>query len=377
MGALPTGTVTFVISDIEGSTRRWAEDPAMEEALAIHDRITRSSIESHDGVWVKHTGDGALAAFDTPGAAAVAAADIQRALEAAPWPGTPLMVRIGIHTGAATAHDGDYHGLTVSATARVADAGHGGQVLLSEAAATLLDSLPDGLQLVDLGPDRLKDLEGARHLHQLAGEGLEGTFPPLRTLERIDHNLPPQRTAFIGRERELARVGQLLDDQHLVTLTGVGGAGKTRLSLQIAAMVAAGYRDGARFVELASVSDPDGVPAAFAVGLGVRYEQGEAGDVIDRVVDHSRDRNLLVVVDNCEHVLEAAADVVDRLLSEAPATRARTMTIWEYWKTYCDARRVEALAATGRPDDEERDRVRSHAAALDMAWITGLLDDVS
>lgn len=317
MSELPSGTVTFLMSDIEGSTRRWADDSSMEQSLALHDGLTRAAIKRANGHWVKHTGDGALTVFADPADAIRAAAGIQRSFAKAAWPADPLRVRIGIHTGTVAEHEGDYHGLAVSATARVADAGHGGQVLVSAATTALVPIPPDGLQLVDLGPHRLKDLELAQRLYQLAGEELASEFPSLRTLDRVDHNLPLQLTSFIGREAELEEIRFLIRQHRLVTVTGVGGAGKTRLSLQAAAEIALEFRDGVRFVGLASVGDPDQVANAFARSVGVRFAEGSSANATERVVEHVRHRQMLIVVDNCEHVLEAAAFVVGRLLSQA------------------------------------------------------------
>ncbi len=309
--------VTFLISDIESSTRRWAEDPAMDQALELHDERTRLAIEEASGHAVKHTGDGVLAVFGDPADAVRAAARIQRSLDQAGWPGEPLRVRIGIHTGHAVERNGDYYGLAVSSAARIADAGHGGQVLVSTATASLLAPLPDGFRLIDLGTHQLKDLELAQHLHQLAGGGLAEAFPPLRTLEGVDHNLPLQLTSFIGREAQLLEVRKLVEQHRLVTITGVGGAGKTRLSLQVAAEMASVFVNGARFVELAPVSDFEAVPAAFASALGIRFEEGAPVDVTERIVERIRHLQMLLVVDNCEHVLDQAAKVIGEVLAKA------------------------------------------------------------
>lgn len=314
---LPSGTVTFLISDIEGSTHRWADDPDMAAALALHDSLTGSAIAVTSGHRVKHTGDGVLAVFAQPVDALRAGAAIQHYLGGAAWPGDPLRVRIGVHTGHAVERNGDYFGLAVSSTARLADAGHGGQVLVSAVTASLVGRLPDGLRLIDLGPHHLKDLELAQHIYQLSGDGLSDQFPPLRTLERFDHNLPLQLTSFIGREAELTEVRKLVEQHRLVTVTGVGGAGKTRLTLQVAAELAPTFRDGVRFVELAPISDPEEVPSGFASALNIRFEEGSPVGVIERIIDRIRERHMLLVVDNCEHVLARVAELVGRLLARA------------------------------------------------------------
>ena len=232
--AAPLGTVTFLFTDIEGSTGRWeAQTAEMRDALATHDATLRAAIESHGGWLFKHTGDGVVAAFSSPAGAVAAAIEAQRALT--------LPVRMGLATGEAELRDGDYFGPTLNRAARVMAAGHGGQVLVAQSTASLLD----GFDLLDLGEQRLRDLSQPLHLFQLRAEGLRGTFPPLRTLTTVPGNLPPQLTSFVGREDELARLVQALRTHRLVTLTGVGGVGKTRLALHAAAELAATYRGGA------------------------------------------------------------------------------------------------------------------------------------
>ena len=314
MEPLPEGTVTFLFSDIEGSTRRWSEDPQMADTLARHDQVLRSVIEESDGRWVKHTGDGALAVFGQASKAVEAAAEIQRSF-GAETADDPIRVRIGIHTGEAERRGHDYFGLTVSAAARVMDAGHGGQVLISEATRAVLGQPGGDVELLDLGAHRLKDLGEAQHLYQLAAPGLEVDFPSLRTLEAADHNLPLQLTSFVGREDELSEVTELVRGNRLVTLTGVGGAGKTRLALQVAADLVDEFADGVWLVELAAVSDPTSVPPAVASALGVRTERYAATDLVGRIIEHLEDREVLIVLDNCEHVLGAAAGLVESLLS--------------------------------------------------------------
>lgn len=309
---------TFLFSDIEGSTRRWAEDAAMADGLARHDEVVQSAIEAADGLWVKHTGDGVLAVFDHASGAAQAAIDIQRSLHQA-FADDPMLVRIGLHTGEAERRGDDLFGLEVTTAARIMDTGHGGQVIVSEATKTVLgSSTDDGYELIDLGPHRLKDLGEPQRLFQLAAPGLRGDFPPLRTLEAVDHNLPLQLTTFVGREAELEEIVDLVRSHRLLTLTGVGGAGKTRLSLQAAAELVADFPDGVRLVELASVTDPDAITVAIASVLGVGHEEGAAAGVVDRLLDHLRGRKLLLVIDNCEHVLGAAASVVEKVLASAP-----------------------------------------------------------
>jgi predicted ATPase/class 3 adenylate cyclase len=310
------GTLTFLFSDIEGSTRRWAERPGMAEALVRHDEIVRSAIARSGGHWVKHTGDGVFAVFGQPSGAVKAAIEIQRAI-GSEFAEDPMFVRIGLHTGEAEWRGEDVFGLAVSTAARIMDAAHGGQIIVSEATKLLIGPTDD-FDLIDMGQHRMKDLGTAHHLFQVAAHGIEGRFPPLRTLESVDHNLPIQLTSFIGRDKELAQIVDLISTHRLVTLTGVGGAGKTRLSLQAAAEVADSFRDGVRFVELASVSDPEMVVPAIASGLGVRHEQKVSTGLVDRIVEHLAAAELLLVVDNCEHVLGSAASLIAKILAGAP-----------------------------------------------------------
>src|SRR5262245_53749121 len=222
----PTGTVTFLFTDLETSTRLWEEQPqAMQDALARHDEILRSAVESQGGYVVKTTGDGVHAPFGTARAALDAAVDAQRTLAAEPWPNTgPLRVRMGVHTGEAEMRDGDYYGTALNRASRIMSAGHGDQILVSRATEELVhDSLPEQCELVSLGDHRLRDLGRPETLLQLTHPDLPRTFPPPRSIDTYPGNLPPQLTSFVGRSDEMARVVASLIDARLVTLTGVGG----------------------------------------------------------------------------------------------------------------------------------------------------------
>src|SRR2546426_4697396 len=258
MADRPSGTVTFLFTDIEGSTRQWEEEPdAMELALAAHDEVLRAAIEARRGWLFKHTGDGGCAAFASAGAAVDAAIDAQGSLE--------LPVRMGIATGEAELRGDDYFGPSLNRAARVMGAGHGGQILAASSTVALLE----GFELIDLGPRRLRDLSEPLQLFQVCADGLRRDFPPLNTLDTIPGNLPAQATSFIGREAELRAVAEALQTHRLVTLVGVGGVGKTRLALQTAAEALDDYRDGAWLVELAPILDAteltEGVAAGFSV----------------------------------------------------------------------------------------------------------------
>jgi predicted ATPase/class 3 adenylate cyclase len=318
----PSGTVTFLFTDLEGSTRLWEEHPdAMKAALARHDEILRTAIESHGGYVVKTTGDGFHAAFGRAADALDAAVAAQLALDTEDWGATgPLQVRMGLHTGEAELRDGDYYGTVLNRAARIMSAGHGGQVLVSRTTAELAgDALTQGCDLVDVGEHRLRDLGRAEALFQLSHPGLRRAFPPVQSLDAYPGNLPPQLTSFVGREQEMDRITGALRNGRLVTLTGVGGVGKTRLALQIAAEMLPEFPDGAWFCELATAGDPDALVQVIAAALSVQPVPTVPLD--QRVVDALRERRALVILDNCEHLLDGASSLADRILRGCPHVR--------------------------------------------------------
>jgi predicted ATPase/class 3 adenylate cyclase len=316
----PTGTVTFLFTDIEGSTRLWEQDSsAMQVALARHDEVLRSAIESNGGHVFKTVGDAFCCAFPTAPDALKAGLEAQRRLLSSAWDQTgPLMVRMALHTGAAQERDGDYFGPPLNRVARLLSAAHGGQVLLSLPTQELVrDQLPGETALRDLGERRLKDLFRPERVFQLTAPDLPSEFPPLRTLEDHPNNLPLQPTTLVGREREVAEVIQrlLASETRLLTLTGPGGTGKTRLALQAAAELLEEFDDGTFFVSLAALTDPELVASAIAAPLGVV----EAADrpLEEGVIEYLREKKLLLVLDNFEQVL-AGAQLVGQLLAACP-----------------------------------------------------------
>jgi predicted ATPase/class 3 adenylate cyclase len=320
--ALPSGTVTFLFTDVEGSTRLWEEHPdAMQAALARHDELVRDAIEAHRGQVVKTTGDGFHAAFATSLDAVSAALTAQRTLEAEAWEKTgPLRVRMGVHTGEAQHRDGDYYGTALNRAARLMSVGHGGQVLVSSTTEGLVrDQLPDGCELVSLGAHQLRDLGRAEALFQLVHPDLPRDFAALRTVDAFPGNLPAQASSFVGRERDLVRVADALAASPVITLTGVGGVGKTRLALQVAAEVLPRFRDGAWMCELAAVRDHAGVVDAVAAVFRVTARPGRSLE--ESLVAYLRDQELLVVLDNCEHVLRPAATLVAAIEGACPNVR--------------------------------------------------------
>jgi len=315
----PTGTVTFLFTDVEGSTSAWEAQPeAMAPAIARHDAIVRAAIEGAGGYVFSTAGDAFAAAFPTPTDAVRAALEVQRLLAAEPWP-APLVlrVRMGLHAGEAVERDGDYFGPTVNRAARIMEAAHGGQVLASGAVVARIAS--DAADVRDLGEHRLRDLDGVERLLQLGAEGLPDTFPPLRTLDRYPSTLPAQRSTFVGREDERRRIRQALDASRLVTLTGVGGTGKTRLAIEVAHDLSDAAPGGVFFVDLARLTDGAFVWEALAAGLDFAPDAG--AEVPPQVTARLGTRRALVVLDNCEHLLDDAADAVDAVLGACPGVR--------------------------------------------------------
>jgi predicted ATPase/class 3 adenylate cyclase len=313
--SLPTGVVTFLFTDIEGSTRLVAEigDEAYREILDAERALVGAAVTAGGGVVFGSEGDAHFASFASAAAAIRAATAAQRAIAAHAWPTGPVRVRMGIHTGETQVVGDDYVGLEVHRAARVASAAHGGQVLATDATRALAGDPGDGIELRDLGEHRLKDLTRSERLFQVEGPGLDTTFPALRTLDATPNNLPPQLTSFIGRA-EVAAAAELLARTRLLTLTGPGGTGKTRLSLALAGDCVERYPGGAWFVPLASVSDPELVPSAIAAAVGVA---APGRPPLERVRDYLRHRTAVLVLDNVEQVVEGAP-VVAELLRTAP-----------------------------------------------------------
>jgi predicted ATPase/class 3 adenylate cyclase len=315
-------TLTFLVTDIEGSTallRRMGGE-GYARVLADHHALIRSALAAHEGTELTMMGDGFFAAFSSPRACLAAVLEMQRALGAHGWPtGERVLVRMGIHTGEAELTAAGPVGLDVHRAARIAAVAHGGQVLLSETAAALVQvSLPAGATLLDLGVHRLKDLGRPERIFQLAASGLRSDFPPLRSLgnPKLLNNLPAELSSFVGRENELKDIRSLVESTRLVTLTGPGGSGKTRLGLQVAADLLDGTSDGVWLVELAAVTDPDAVPATIGAALGVVSQPGRSA--LDSLVDALAPQYPLIVLDNCEHLIDACASTADAILRRCP-----------------------------------------------------------
>jgi predicted ATPase/class 3 adenylate cyclase/tetratricopeptide (TPR) repeat protein len=324
MAELPSGTVTFLFTDLEGSTRLWEEYPgAMKAALARHDQIVREAIEGHAGYVVKTTGDGFHAAFVTAQDGIGAAIDAQLALTLEPWDDTGgLLVRMALHTGEAQERGGDYFGPALNRAARLMALAHGGQVLISRATEPIVrEVLPAQVELVDLGYHRLNDLSRPEQIFMVVHPGLRREFPPLRSIGRVPGNLPVQVTSFLGREADSARIGAVMDQARVVTLTGVGGVGKTRLALHVAEQASASlrYPDGCWLCELGPVRDPELVPDAVIGALGAQPRPGVP--VSESLLEYLRTRELLLVLDNCEHLLQPVVQLVSRMEQACPGVR--------------------------------------------------------
>jgi len=318
---LPTGTVTFLFTDIEGSTRLWQEQPqAMAVSHAQHDAILRQAIEANHGYIFQIVGDSFSAAFHNAGAGLRAVLSAQRSLQAEAWRQTgPLRVRIALHTGAAeilTDGSGKYDGYATIATAqRVMSAAHGGQILLTQSTHDLLEQdLPDGISLRDMGEHRLKDLRAPLRLYQMCAPDLPTEFPAIKSLDTRPNNLPAQLTSFIGREKEINEIKALLDSARLVTLTGSGGTGKTRLSTEVGLDELNSFTNGVWMIELAPLSDPAQIIPALAQAFGL--QELPFNPLANLVTDYLRDKKLLLILDNCEHLIDGCARLVNDLLRQ-------------------------------------------------------------
>src|SRR5258706_2838723 len=321
MAALPEGIVAYLLTDLEGSTRLWESQPsAMRKAMAKHDSIIGDAVDRHAGALVEvgREGDSILAVFRKTAGAAGCALEIQREIGAAAWPpGVTLRLRIAIHAGEAQLRGGHYFGQALNRCARMLATSHGGQILLSKAAHELVvDELPAGSEMWDLGLHRLKDLKRPEQIFQLVDLHHPAQFPPIRSLPRHLSNLPIQLTTFVGRQEELRKLKHLQAGTRLLTLAGPGGSGKTRLAEELAGELIGGHADGVWFVDLAPVLDEGLLPRAVVAGLELQEQAG--GAPLETVVEHCRDKKLLLLLDNCEHLIAASARLALHLLGDCP-----------------------------------------------------------
>lgn len=363
----PTGTITFLFTDIEGSTRLWQEQPeAMRVALFRHDDILRRTVEARNGYVFKTVGDAFCCAFQSPRQALDTAVASQRDLVGEAWPQAigGLRVRMALHCGTAEERDGDYFGTTLSRIARLLSTGHGGQILLSATAAMLVrEDLAPVCSLLPLGAYTLRDLVEPEEIYQLVCDGLPSEFPPLRTLGAARHNLPLQTSTLIGREAESAAVRELLRQSgvRLVTLIGTGGTGKTRLALKVADDVLHDYAHGVWFVDLSSVTEPDRMPAAIVAALGLATTGQEAS--LDALKTYLRGRRLLLLLDNFEQIINAGRLVVE-LLAAAPGLQ---VLVTSREPLLVSGERTFAVPPLSLPSEDQRaaaDLIRYESVAL-------------
>ena len=341
----PSGTVTFLFTDVEGSTRLWAADAAaMSSSLLVHDSILREAIEAEGGYVFTTAGDSFAAAFSKASDAVNAAERIQACLADAAWPGPALRVRIGVHLGEAEERGGDYFGPVVNTTARVEAAGHGGQTLITDTVRVAAR-----VEATDLGVHRLRDVDEPVRLFQLG----DGVFPSLRALDNApETNLPARPNRLIGRAAEVAEARRLLTSHRLVTLSAVGGSGKTRLAIAVGEEELHHRSAGVWFVDLTSVMNPDEVAAAVAGATGLRLT---SGDATAQVVAFFADKAALVILDNCEHVIDGCAEFVEAMLA-SPGTTAMLATSREALDV--DGERVIGLGSLVTLDDDGTSRRR-------------------
>jgi predicted ATPase/class 3 adenylate cyclase len=315
---LPSGTVTFLFTDIEGSTQLWEKYPeAMKSALARHDALLRGICKAHHGHVFKTVGDAFCVAFTNALEAVNAAIESQSALYTENWGETVIKVRMALHCGEVETRDDDYFGQPLNRVARLLSAGHGGQILLSATIKeNILKNLPQNISLRDMGERRLKDLAQPEHIFQLIIPNLPNDFPPLKTLDVFRTNLPAQLSSFVGREKEIGQIKKRMEQYRLVTLTGSGGIGKTRLSIQVAADSLDEFPQGVWFVELAPLTDPALIPQALCAAIGLTPQADV--NLLDALKDFLRPRKILLTVDNCEHLIDACAQLSEALLLACP-----------------------------------------------------------
>lgn len=374
---LPSGTVTFLFTDIEGSTERWERHRAeMQTAVHRHEEIVRAAIATHEGYVFKTIGDAFCATFRTAPEAIAAALGAQRALASEDFSAVDgLKVRMAIHTGLSYERSGDYFGPTVNRVARLLSIGHGGQVIISGTTADLAQGeMPPKTTLRDLGSQRLKDLAQPEQVYQLVSSDLAQDFPPLRSLDALPNNLPLQITSFVGRDAEIAALKERLAQTRLLTLVGSGGVGKTRLALQVGADMLDQYEDGVWLCEFAPLSDPDLAPSVLAGVLGVTEVANRS--LVESIVYWLKLKKALLILDNCEHVVEAAAKLVDSILRGCPNVR---IIVASRQALGIDGEMVHRVASLAVPEKLDnltvRDALEYEAIALFVERASAAVED--
>jgi predicted ATPase/class 3 adenylate cyclase len=316
--ALPTGTLTFVFTDIEGSTQRWEQHhAAMKAALARHDVLMREVIEQRDGYVFKTVGDAFCAVFNAPAAAVAAALEMQRRMRSDSFSEVGgLPVRIGVHTGLADERGGDYFGPAVNRVARLMSIANGGQILISTATRELVrEELSDDVTLIDLGAHRLKDLTNPEHVWQATAADLPGEFPPLQSLDNQPNNLPMQVTTFVGREQDLQELRSHVQEHRLITLFGAGGVGKTRMAVQLGADLLDRFPDGVWVADFSRISDPELATGVVTQVLGISRSDRSGAESVHQYL---KAKHLLLILDDCEHLVESIALIADSIHRNCP-----------------------------------------------------------
>jgi predicted ATPase/class 3 adenylate cyclase len=353
--------LTFLFTDLENSTPLWAKYPHdMQRASTRHDALLRSVIEAHNGRVIKTTGDGFHAAFESPSDGIAAALDGQRRLAAEQWAASigSLKVRMGLHTGVSQERSGDYYGLEVNLAARIMGLGHGGQILLSEVTTMLVESfLPPESTLADLGEHRLKGIAPLKRIFQLSHPDLPADFPPLNSLAAFKHNLPRQPASFIGRAAELLEIRRLIKNTPLLTLLGPGGTGKSRLMLQASEEMIEDYSDGVWLVELAPLTDPELITERIAAALNVQEQPGRP--MVETLVEFLRRKELLLLLDNVEHLVRSSAAIAEHLLHNCPKLKILVTGREALFIPGETTLQIPSLSLPGAPGETTPEKLRS------------------
>ncbi|MFL7838020.1 MAG: adenylate/guanylate cyclase domain-containing protein, partial [Candidatus Promineifilaceae bacterium] len=358
--------LTFLFTDLESSTHLWQQAPmAMQGALARHDAIMKAVIEQHNGRVVKSTGDGLLAVFESAVDGALAALSGQQAMASETWPAEtgPLRIRIGLHSGESQERGGDYFGTTVNTAARIMDLGHGGQVLVSEVTALILrGQTPADISFTDLGAYRLKGLALPENVYQLCHPSIAQEFPPLRSSSIPKHNLPAEITPLVGREQEINALSDLLADPKitLVSIIAPGGTGKSHLAVELGRRMVKEFENGVYFVELAPINESDNIVPAVAEAAGYQFQQNGRGQK-QQILDYLANKEMLLIMDNYEHLLDGGAALVTEMLRSANGLKVVTTS---RYRLHLPGETLFTLHGLDLPDAGAEDAMQNAAVVM-------------